>query len=297
MTSSEDVAAAVADCVDRFGRIDILVNNVGGSAPGYPVAMTEEDWDKQIDLNLKTVFLGCKHVLPVMERQFENEGRGGAIVNVGSIGSRELSSRRKSECGLCCIESRGYRAQPLHCHCLCQKGYPCEYGRPRRNAYATSREPTRTAARKGRCGRLIGERHASVPMGRMGDAWDVAHAVLFLSSDEARYITATQIVVDGGMTAARPGMQVQPIRRRTRQMSRPVIITCALTGSGDTTGASPYVPSHPSRSPTRHWPPTPRARPSSIYMSAIPRPARRAATSRFTARSCTASGNRGSGSR
>ena len=52
---------------------------------------------------------------------------------------------------------------------------------------------------------LIAKRHASVPMGRMGDAWDVAHAVLFLASDEARYITGTQLVVDGGMTAARPG--------------------------------------------------------------------------------------------
>ena len=51
----------------------------------------------------------------------------------------------------------------------------------------------------------LAKRHASVPMGRMGDAWDVANAVLFLASDEARYITATQLVVDGGMTAARPG--------------------------------------------------------------------------------------------
>jgi NAD(P)-dependent dehydrogenase (short-subunit alcohol dehydrogenase family) len=52
---------------------------------------------------------------------------------------------------------------------------------------------------------LVAKRHASVPIGHMGDAWDVANAVLFLASDEARYITATQLVVDGGMTAARPG--------------------------------------------------------------------------------------------
>ena len=52
---------------------------------------------------------------------------------------------------------------------------------------------------------LIAKRHASVPMGRMGDAWDIAHAVLFLASDEARYITATSLIVDGGLTAARPG--------------------------------------------------------------------------------------------
>jgi NAD(P)-dependent dehydrogenase (short-subunit alcohol dehydrogenase family) len=52
---------------------------------------------------------------------------------------------------------------------------------------------------------LIAKRHASVPIGRMGDAWDIAHAVLFLASDEARYITATSLIVDGGLTAARPG--------------------------------------------------------------------------------------------
>jgi NAD(P)-dependent dehydrogenase (short-subunit alcohol dehydrogenase family) len=52
---------------------------------------------------------------------------------------------------------------------------------------------------------LVAKRNAAVPVGRMGDAWDVANAVVFLASDEARYITATQLVVDGGLTAARPG--------------------------------------------------------------------------------------------
>ena len=70
----------VQACVDRFKRIDILVNNVGGSAPGDPVAMTEEVWDRQIDFNLKTAFLGCKYVLPVMLEQ----GKG-AIVNIASV--------------------------------------------------------------------------------------------------------------------------------------------------------------------------------------------------------------------
>ncbi len=70
----------VQACIDRFKRIDILVNNVGGSAPGDPVSMTEEVWDRQIDFNLKTAFLGCKYVLPVMEAQ----GKG-AIVNLSSV--------------------------------------------------------------------------------------------------------------------------------------------------------------------------------------------------------------------
>src|SRR5438876_12430010 len=69
----------VQSCLDEWGRIDILVNNVGGSAPGGPVEMSEEVWDAQHDLNLKSVFLACKHVLPVMERQ-----AAGAIVNIAS---------------------------------------------------------------------------------------------------------------------------------------------------------------------------------------------------------------------
>lgn len=79
VTDSASVAAMVAACLKRFGRINVLVNNVGGSAPGGPVEMSEEVWDSQVDFNLKSVFLTLKHVLPVMEQQ----GKG-AIVNLAS---------------------------------------------------------------------------------------------------------------------------------------------------------------------------------------------------------------------
>ena len=69
----------VEACLARFSRIDVLVNNVGGSAHGGPVEMSEEVWDAQIDRNLKSVFLTCKHVLPVMQRQ-----ASGAVVNIAS---------------------------------------------------------------------------------------------------------------------------------------------------------------------------------------------------------------------
>ena len=77
---SADVQEMVQACLNRFKRIDVLVNNVGGSAPGDAVSMTEEVWDRQIDFNLKTAFLGCKHVIPVMLEQ----GKG-AIVNIASV--------------------------------------------------------------------------------------------------------------------------------------------------------------------------------------------------------------------
>ncbi len=79
VTQQASVAAMVQACKDKYGRIDVLVNNVGGSAPGGPVEMSEEAWDAQIDLNLKSVFLTCKHVLPVMEAQ-----GSGSIVNIAS---------------------------------------------------------------------------------------------------------------------------------------------------------------------------------------------------------------------
>ena len=89
VTSAAEVEAMVRACTARFGRVDILVNNVGGSAPGDPVTLSEEAWDAQIDFNLKSVFLGCKYVLPIMEAQ-----GSGAIVNLSSVaGLRQLSGR------------------------------------------------------------------------------------------------------------------------------------------------------------------------------------------------------------
>src|SRR5512143_1374480 len=79
VTGANSVEVMVKTCVDRFGRIDVLVNNVGGSAAGGPVEMSEDVWDAQVDSNLKSVFLTLKHVLPVMERQ-----KNGAIVNIAS---------------------------------------------------------------------------------------------------------------------------------------------------------------------------------------------------------------------
>ena len=79
VTDAGSVEAMVKACLDRFGRIDILVNNVGGSAHGGPVELSEAAWDAQVDSNLKSVFLTLKYVMPVMERQ-----KAGAVVNVAS---------------------------------------------------------------------------------------------------------------------------------------------------------------------------------------------------------------------
>jgi NAD(P)-dependent dehydrogenase (short-subunit alcohol dehydrogenase family) len=205
MTDSEEVKAAFDDCLARFGRIDILVNNVGGSAPGDPVAMSEEVWDAQMDLNLKTTFLGCKHVLPVMERQFETEGKGGAIINLASVGcmsfqvgGRVNAAYAASKAGVIAF-SRSTAIAYVRKRIRVNAVVPGVMHTPLVEHRLVQQMGVNDAQA------LVAARHASVPMGRMGDAWDVANAVLFLASDEARYITATQLVVDGGLTAARPG--------------------------------------------------------------------------------------------
>jgi NAD(P)-dependent dehydrogenase (short-subunit alcohol dehydrogenase family) len=196
MTKAPEVEAAVADCLGRFGRIDILVNNVGGSAPGDAVTMSEEVWDDQLDLNLKTAFLGCKYVIPVMQQQ-----GGGAIVNLSSIaGVRVLPDRphiaytttKLGILGFSRSTAITYAKQNIRCNTV----IPGLMHTP-----LVEHRLAKTIA-GGDVQSLIDARNAQVPTGKMGDAWDVAQAVLFLVSDEARYVTAAEIAVDGGLAAA-----------------------------------------------------------------------------------------------
>jgi len=207
MMVADEVKAAVDACVREFGRIDILVNNVGGLFRGDPVSdpvtMTEEVWDRIINLNLKTAFLSCKYVLPVMEKQ-----QSGAIVNISSIaglrhhigGKVKVSynpaypSAKIGLIGLAQTIAMAYVKKGIRCNTV----VPGTMHTPLVEARLVNQIGGGDA--KG----LFAQRDAQVPMGRMGDAWDVAHAVLFLVSDEARYITGTELIVDGGISAARP---------------------------------------------------------------------------------------------
>ena len=193
VTDTRAVAGMVAACLERFGRIDILVNNVGGSAPGGPVEMSEEVWDAQVDLNLKSVFLGCKHVLPVMERQ-----ASGAIVNLASTSGLRWSGSAQvayaaTKAGIIQL-SRVVAVQ------YAGKGIRVNTVVP--GQLHTPMVEFRLAAQRtgGDVDALLKSRLRRIPLGFAGDGRDTANAALFLASDEARFITGTQIVVDGGMT-------------------------------------------------------------------------------------------------
>jgi len=200
MMIAADVQEMVQACVTRFRRIDILVNNVGGSAPGDPVAMTEEVWDRQIDFNLKTAFLGCKYAIPVMLEQ----GKG-AIVNIASVaGMRNDFLSGRSHVGYSASKAGVIQLSRSVAGTYAKQNIRVNTVVP--GLMHTPLVETRLARTVGGndLQKLIDARNAAVPMGHMGDAWDVAHAVLFLASDEAKFITGTEIVVDGGSTAAMP---------------------------------------------------------------------------------------------
>jgi NAD(P)-dependent dehydrogenase (short-subunit alcohol dehydrogenase family) len=194
VTDAAQVAGVVAACLERHGRIDVLVNNVGGSEPGGPVELSEETWDAQLALNVKTAFLLCKAVLPVMERQ-----GGGAVVSIASVAG--LRYVGKPQVAYAAAKAALMQFTRTTAILYAAKGVRLNCVVPGlMNTPLVHRLADKYAG--GAYEQFVAHRHAQVPMGHMGEAWDVAHAALFLASDEARYVTGTEIVVDGGLTAA-----------------------------------------------------------------------------------------------
>lgn len=193
VTDSASVEAMIKTCLERFGRVDVLVNNVGGSAPGGPVEMSEEVWDAQVDFNLKSVFLGCKHVLPVMEGQ-----GGGAIINLASTSGLRWT-------GAAQVAYAATKAAVIQLSKVVAVQYAPKNIRVNTVVPGQLHTPmveVRLAGQRagGDVEALLKQRQARIPLGFMGDGTDTANAILFLASDEARFITGTEIVVDGGMT-------------------------------------------------------------------------------------------------
>lgn len=193
VTQSASIASVVEACVKRFGSVDILINNVGGSAAGGPVEMTEEVWDAQMDHNLKSVFLTCKHVLPLMEKQ-----GSGAIVNISSTsGLRWTGSAQVAYASTKAGVIQFSRVTAVQ---YAKKGIRVNTVVP--GQLYTPMVDVRLAKQRtgGDVTALLEQRQSRIPLPFMGDGRDTANAALFLASDEARFITGTELVVDGGMS-------------------------------------------------------------------------------------------------
>lgn len=194
VTDAAGTASMVARGMAAFGHIDILHHNVGGSLPGDPVGMAVEDFRAQLDLNLTSAFLAAKAVLPLMERQ-----GAGVITTVGSIGGlRHLGHDHvgysAAKAGLVQFTRQvavRYGPHGIRCNTI----IPGMMDTPLLE-HRVSRQPGRADLAT-----LRAEARTRVPLGRRGDAWDVAYAALFLASDEAKYITGTELLVDGGLMA------------------------------------------------------------------------------------------------
>ena len=193
VTRADEVKVMVERCVKTYGRIDILHNNVGIVVVGGPVETTEETWDRVHTVNLKSMFLTCKYVLPHMESQ-----ERGVITNISSIAAIRYTG----------VPYITYYTTKAAVHGL-TRNIALQYAE--KNIRANSIlpglmntpfivEPLKGTYGSGDVEKMIENLTQKCPMKKMGDAWDVAYAALFLASDEAKYITGVQLVVDGGLT-------------------------------------------------------------------------------------------------
>ncbi len=193
VTRREEVEGVVARTVQRFGRVDVLVNNVGLASLGDTIELSLEDWQGCLNVNLTGAFLACKYVLPIMRRE-----RRGAIVNISSTASVQVNNYPYPAYGAAKAALNQFtRAVAVR--------YAAEGIRANAVLPGVMDTPLiyRQIAGQFRSVEDMREaRAAASPMGRMGDAWDVAFAALFLASDEARYVTGVCLPVDGGKTCA-----------------------------------------------------------------------------------------------
>lgn len=184
----EDLRRLVQTAVKHFGGLDVLFNNAGVELPALVTETTDEDWERTLAVNLKGVFLGCKHAVPEMLRR-----GGGAIVNNASIngirGNHRLVAYSASKGGVVALTralALDYADKGIRVNCLCPAAI--ENTRLEERSIANAPDPV------GRRQYLL----AKHPMGRLGRPEEVAYAALFLASDEASFITGVALPIDGG---------------------------------------------------------------------------------------------------
>jgi cyclopentanol dehydrogenase len=187
VTHEADWRAAVGTAVDRYGKLDVLVNNAGILLRAKIEETTEEDWDRIMAVNAKGVFLGTKCALPAMRR-----AGGGSIVNISStaglVGSPGETAAYTATKGAVRLFTKATAIQHAKDKIRCNSVHPGPIATDMIKDMLENKSAWEQRLRR-------------LPMGRVGTADEVAYGVLYLASDEASYVTGSELVIDGGTTA------------------------------------------------------------------------------------------------
>jgi len=191
VSRNDDCRAMVDECIARFARLDVLHNNVGITNSGGPVEYEEEQWDRMMAINAKSMFLTAKHALPHMERQ-----GSGSIVNIGSInGVRTIP-----------FPKLAYAASKAAMIAMSREiaiQYAAKGIRSNVVLVGLIKSPivvqNNTRLYGGEVEEMWRKRDAMSPTGKQGEVWDIAQASVFLASDESRYVNGVVLPVDGGV--------------------------------------------------------------------------------------------------
>ena len=196
MSNKKDVDSFFKNVTKQHEKINILVNNVGRSEPGDPEVMDYDVWREQFSTNLDTAFFAIKQIIPTMKKN-----GGGSIVNISSVAGMRYVGKPQvgysaSKAALMQMTKTTaiiHAENKIRLNCVVPGLMHTPLVERLANKYAD-----------GKYDEFVKTRNNQVPMKKMGSSFDVANAVLFLASDEAKYITGTEIVVDGGLTATTP---------------------------------------------------------------------------------------------
>ena len=196
MSNKKDVDSFFKNVTKQHEKINILVNNVGRSEPGDPEVLDYDVWREQFSTNLDTAFFAIKQIIPTMKKK-----GGGSIVNISSVAGMRYVGKPQvgysaSKAALIQMTKTTaiiHAENKIRLNCVVPGLMHTPLVERLANKYAD-----------GKYEEFVKTRNNQVPMKKMGSSFDVANAVLFLASDEAKYITGTEIVVDGGLTATTP---------------------------------------------------------------------------------------------
>ena len=187
VTSERDWATVVKEATDRYGKLDILVNNAGISARGTIEETSVDDWDRVMGINAKGVFLGTRAAIPEMRKS-----GGGSIINISSqlglVGMAESSPQYQSSKGAVRIFTKSAAIQYASEGIRVNSVHPGPIVTPMTEARRADAAVQQVMVSR-------------IPLGRYGESEDVAYGVLYLASDEASFVTGSELVIDGGWTA------------------------------------------------------------------------------------------------